>query len=48
MTSVGRLRFELLSRAILPLLAAELVVLLAVVLFPALSIIVPGWFGYTR
>jgi tripartite ATP-independent transporter DctM subunit len=48
MTSVGRLRFDLLSRAVLPLLAAELVVLLAVVLFPALSITVPGWFGYTR
>lgn len=48
MTSVGRLRIELLSRAILPLLAAELVVLVAVVLFPALSTTVPGWFGYTR
>jgi tripartite ATP-independent transporter DctM subunit len=48
MTSVGRLRFELLSRAILPLLAAEVVVLLAVVLFPALSTTVPGWFGYVR
>jgi tripartite ATP-independent transporter DctM subunit len=48
MTSVGRLRFERLSKAILPLLAAEMVVLLAVVLFPALSTTVPGWFGYTR
>ncbi|HJS37278.1 MAG TPA: TRAP transporter large permease [Burkholderiales bacterium] len=48
MTSVGRLRFELLSRAVLPLLAAELAVLLLVLLFPALSISVPGWFGYTR
>jgi len=48
MTSVGRLRFELLSKAILPLLAAEVVVVLAVVLFPALSTTVPGWFGYTR
>jgi tripartite ATP-independent transporter DctM subunit len=48
MTSVGRLRIELLSKAILPLLAAEVVVLLAVVLFPALSTTVPGWFGYTR
>jgi tripartite ATP-independent transporter DctM subunit len=48
MTSVGRLRFELLSKAILPLRAAEIVVLLAVVLFPALSTTVPGWFGYTR
>lgn len=48
MTSVGRLRFEQLSRAILPLLAAELVVLLLVVLFPALSTTVPGWLGYSR
>jgi len=48
MTSVGRLNFALLSRAVLPLLAAELVVLLLVVLFPALSTFVPQWFGYTR
>ena len=48
MTSVGRLRFELLARAVLPLLAAELAVLLAVVLFPTLSTVVPGWFGYAR
>lgn len=48
MTSVGRLRFEQLSRAILPLFAAELVVLLLVVLFPALSTTVPGWLGYSR
>jgi tripartite ATP-independent transporter DctM subunit len=48
MASVGRLRFELLSRAVLPLLAAEMAVLLLVILFPALSTTVPGWFGYTR
>jgi TRAP-type C4-dicarboxylate transport system permease large subunit len=48
MTSVGRLRFEQLSRAILPLLVAELVVLLLVVLFPALSTTLPGWLGYSR
>jgi tripartite ATP-independent transporter DctM subunit len=48
MSSVGRLRLELLSRAVLPLLAAELAVLLLVVLFPALSVTVPGWFGYSR
>jgi tripartite ATP-independent transporter DctM subunit len=48
MTSVGRLNFALLARAVLPLLAAELVVLLLVVLFPALSTFVPQWFGYTR
>lgn len=48
MCSVGRLRFERLSRAVLPLLAAELVVLLLVILFPPLSTTVPRWFGYTR
>ncbi|HEU0201609.1 MAG TPA: TRAP transporter large permease [Burkholderiaceae bacterium] len=48
MTSVGRLRFELLSRAVLPMLAAELFVLLLVVVFPSLSITVPEWLGYTR
>jgi len=48
MTSVGRLRFDRLSKAIMPLLAAEIVVLLAVVFFPALSTTVPGWFGYAR
>jgi len=48
MTSVGRLRFDLLARAILPLVAAELAVLLLVVFFPSLSTAVPEWFGYTR
>jgi tripartite ATP-independent transporter DctM subunit len=48
MTSVGRLRLELLSKAILPLLAVELAVLLLVVVFPGLSTSVPEWFGYTR
>ena len=48
MSSVARIRLEQLSRAILPLLAAELVVLLAVVLWPPLSTAVPAWFGYAR
>ncbi|MCW5634340.1 MAG: TRAP transporter large permease [Rubrivivax sp.] len=48
MTSVARLRLEKLARAIVPLLAAELVVLLAVVLFAPLSTAVPAWFGYAR
>lgn len=48
MTSVARLRLEKLARAVLPLLAAELVVLLAVVLVPPLSTAVPSWFGYAR
>jgi tripartite ATP-independent transporter DctM subunit len=48
MASVARLRLEKLARAVLPLLAAELVVLLAVVLVPQLSTTVPAWFGYAR
>jgi tripartite ATP-independent transporter DctM subunit len=48
MTSVARLRLETLARAVLPLLAAEFAVLLAVVLIPSLSTTVPAWFGYAR
>jgi tripartite ATP-independent transporter DctM subunit len=48
MTSVSGLRFERLSRAILPLIAAEAVVLVLVILFPAVSTTFPSWFGYTR
>jgi tripartite ATP-independent transporter DctM subunit len=48
MSSVARLRLEELTRAILPLLAALMVVLLAVVLVPSLSTFVPGLFGYAR
>lgn len=46
MSSVARLKIEELTRAILPLLAALLVVLLAVVLIPSLSTYVPALFGY--
>ena len=48
MSSVARLKIEELTRAILPLLAALLVVLLAVVLIPSLSTYVPALFGYMR
>jgi len=48
MASVSRLRLETLARAVLPLLAALLVVLLAVVLWAPLSTAVPSWFGYAR
>ncbi len=48
MSSVARLKIEELTRAILPMLAALLVVLLAVVLIPSLSTFVPSLFGYTR
>jgi tripartite ATP-independent transporter DctM subunit len=46
--TVGKLRLELLARAVLPLLAAELVVLALVIAFPALTLTVPGWFGFSR
>jgi tripartite ATP-independent transporter DctM subunit len=48
MSTVARMKLEALTRAILPLLAAEILVVLAIVLFPALSTTVPGWFGYTH
>ncbi|RPH66486.1 MAG: TRAP transporter large permease [Burkholderiales bacterium] len=48
MSSVARIRLDQLARAVLPLLAAELFVLLLVVLFPALSTAVPALFGYSK
>lgn len=48
MSSVARIKLEELTRAILPLLASLLVVLLAVVLIPSLSTFVPSLFGYVR
>jgi len=46
--TVGRVRLEALSRAIVPLLLAELVVLVLIILFPGLSTAVPRFFGYTN
>lgn len=43
--TVGRLRIEGLSRAVLPLLAAEMAVLLLVILLPAFSTALPRFFG---
>ncbi|MEZ5604228.1 MAG: TRAP transporter large permease subunit [Burkholderiaceae bacterium] len=48
MVSVARLKLDRLARAILPLLAAELVVLLLVIFFPSLSTAVPALFGYAK
>lgn len=48
MTSVSRLKFEKIARAIVPFILAELVVLLIVMLVPQVSLMVPGWFGFTR
>lgn len=46
--SVGQLRLEALSRAVLPLLAAELIVLLLVILVPGISTFVPSFFGFSN
>ncbi|WP_305987875.1 TRAP transporter large permease [Roseibium sp. MMSF_3544] len=45
--TIGRLRIEGLSRAVLPLLAAELAVLLLVILVPSLSTALPRFFGFS-
>ncbi|GAB5463212.1 TRAP transporter large permease [Hoeflea alexandrii] len=43
--TVGQLKIEGLSKAVLPLLLAELVVLLLVILIPEISTFVPNFFG---
>lgn len=48
MTSVSRLQFERIAAAILPFVVAELIVLVLIILFPALTLTIPHWFGYTR
>ncbi len=45
--TVGRLRLEGVSRAVLPLLFAELCVLLLVILIPQISTAIPRFFGFT-
>lgn len=47
-TSVSRLKFERISRAILPMILAEGLVLVLIIVFPALSVTFPGWLGFTR
>ncbi|UCE30542.1 MAG: TRAP transporter large permease [Burkholderiales bacterium] len=47
-STVGRLRLEAISRAVLPLLAAEVVVLLLVIFVPAVSTAIPNFFGYSN
>jgi tripartite ATP-independent transporter DctM subunit len=47
-TSVSKLRFERISAAIMPMVFAEICVLVLLILFPALSLTVPAMFGYTR
>jgi len=47
-STIGRIRLETLSKAIVPLLMAELLVLALVIAFPAISITVPKLFGITH
>ena len=44
--TVGKIRIETLTRAILPFLAVQITVLLAIVLIPDLSLTIPRLFGY--
>lgn len=46
--TVGQLKIESLSKAVLPLLLAELVVLLLVILVPGVSTFVPSFFGFAN
>ena len=46
--TVGQLKIEGLSKAVLPLLLAELVVLLLVILVPQISTFVPNFFGFAN
>jgi tripartite ATP-independent transporter DctM subunit len=47
-STIGRIRIETLSRTIVPLLLAELLVLAIVIAFPAVSTTVPRLFGITH
>jgi TRAP-type C4-dicarboxylate transport system permease large subunit len=47
-TAVGQLNFAKLSRAIVPMVLALLVVLVMVMYIPAISLTLPRWFGFAR
>ncbi|MCT8973104.1 TRAP transporter large permease [Microbaculum marinisediminis] len=46
--AVGKLRIEALSKAVLPLLFAELIVLMLVILVPGITTFVPNLFGFAN
>jgi len=48
LTAVGQLSFEKLSRAVLPMVLALMVVLAMVMYIPAISLTLPRWFGFAR
>ena len=47
-TSVSRLKFEAISKAMMPMIVAEVVVLLAVIFVPEVSLTVPRWLGFSH
>jgi tripartite ATP-independent transporter DctM subunit len=47
-TSISRLKFELICRAILPMILAEVAILALIIQFPALSVTFPSWLGFTH
>jgi TRAP-type C4-dicarboxylate transport system permease large subunit len=48
LTAVAQLNFARLSRAILPMVFALMVVLALVMYIPAISLTLPRWFGFTH
>jgi tripartite ATP-independent transporter DctM subunit len=47
-STVGRIKFEDVARAAMPLILAELVVLAAVIAYPPISVALPRFFGFSR
>lgn len=47
-SSVGNIRLEAVSRAVLPFLLAEVLVLVAIILLPEISTALPNYFGYQK
>jgi len=45
-STVGRIRIEVVTRAILPLLAVQILVLMAIILIPPITLSIPRLFGY--
>jgi tripartite ATP-independent transporter DctM subunit len=47
-STVGRIKFEDVARAAMPLILAEMVVLAAVIAYPPISVALPKFFGFSR
>ena len=47
-STVGRIKFEDVARAAMPLILAEMVVLAAVIAYPPISVALPKFFGFSH